>query len=382
MDLSPTMTASWTFSAEHSALREQSEQATLVSAGNPRTDNRGPGSISSGAPQPTVALPTVQWLTNTGIVGQADLAWRNSLFLTAGLRLERSDAYLSATNYSALPMLGVASVHDWDGGTLKLRVAYGKGIRAPRTANRVTVQGGLRALSSLTDLAPEEQTGVEAGFDLYVGDALGLHVTRFDQLASGLIQQVVVANSGSGSSGSSGRIALQYQNVGAIANRGWEISGSARSGALSFTSAVSFVDSHVQRLAAGYSGDLRRDDRILGVPAATVSASLGYTRSGWSATIGASRATDWIEYDRVGLAKAYANFDRRTVPLIGAELRGYWRDYGGNTHLRASFSRAIGSRVAFLLGGENLLDVQRGEPDNVTILPGRTITTGFRASFY
>ncbi len=392
LDLSPTVNASWTFSAEHSALREQSEQATTVTAGNPRTDNRGPGNATSPV-APSVTLPAVQWLTSTGVVGQADLAWKNALFVTAGLRFERSDAFLSATRYSTLPMLGVATVFDWNGTTLKLRAAYGKGIRAPRTANRVTVQGGLRALASLSDLAPEEQTGVEAGFDLYLGDALTLQVTRFDQLASGLIQQVVIANpssgsgsggSGSGGSGSngSGRIALQYQNVGAIANRGWEVAGTARNGALSLTTALSFVDSHVQRLAAGYSGDLRRNDRILGVPAATASATLAWTRPEWSASVGVSRATDWIEYDRVELAKAYANFDRRTVPLIGAELRGFWRDYDGNTHLRASFARSLGKRLSLIIGGENLLDMQRGEPDNVTILPGRTITTGLRASFY
>ena len=118
------------------------------------------------------------------------------------------------------------------------------------------------------------------------------------------------------------------------------------------------------------------------MPAATASATVAFTRPDWNASVGVSRATDWIEYDRVGLAKAYANFDRRTVPLIGAELRGFWRDYDGNTHLRASFSRQLGPRLSFLLGGENLLDQQRGEPDNVTILPGRTITTGFRASFH
>jgi iron complex outermembrane receptor protein len=33
------------------------------------------------------------------------------------------------------------------------------------------------------------------------------------------------------------------------------------------------------------------------------------------------------------------------------------------------------------LTGENLLNYQRGEPDTMTIVPGRTITLGVRARF-
>jgi len=31
--------------------------------------------------------------------------------------------------------------------------------------------------------------------------------------------------------------------------------------------------------------------------------------------------------------------------------------------------------------GDNLLGTQRGEPDNVTVVPGRTITAGLQAKF-
>jgi hypothetical protein len=34
-----------------------------------------------------------------------------------------------------------------------------------------------------------------------------------------------------------------------------------------------------------------------------------------------------------------------------------------------------------MVTAENLLDHQLGEPDNVTVLPGRTITGGLRAKF-
>jgi hypothetical protein len=37
--------------------------------------------------------------------------------------------------------------------------------------------------------------------------------------------------------------------------------------------------------------------------------------------------------------------------------------------------------MTFSVDGENLLDEQRGEPDNITVLPGRTVSAGLRLSF-
>jgi hypothetical protein len=34
-----------------------------------------------------------------------------------------------------------------------------------------------------------------------------------------------------------------------------------------------------------------------------------------------------------------------------------------------------------MLIGDNLLGVQQGEPDNATIVPGRTVTAGLKAKF-
>jgi iron complex outermembrane receptor protein len=136
----------------------------------------------------------------------------------------------------------------------------------------------------------------------------------------------------------------------------------------------------VQQLAARYTGDLREGDRMLGVPRVTTSADVRWNARRWSVTVGAARASDWIEYDRVELARAYANFDGDFVRLAGAELRGYWRKYDGVTRLRAGVTRELWASTTLTLTGENLLDVQRGEPDNVTIVPGRTVLLGLRAA--
>ena len=70
------------------------------------------------------------------------------------------------------------------------------------------------------------------------------------------------------------------------------------------------------------------------------------------------------------------------VPLpTGAGLRAYWREYEGVTRLRASLTRDLSRGLSVVATGENLLDAQRGEPDDVTVVPGRTLSLGARVRF-
>jgi len=378
--------ATLTFAAEHSAMRQQSPSIQL---GRRAMGHRAEGGAvrglayamapGMGQPMGSRLVTATDWFSDAGLTTQVDLAARDAWFLSAGLRVERNSGYVTEARAHMLPMIGGAWVHALDGATLKLRAAFGRGMRAPRTAARETLSGGLRAQAVVRDLDPEEQSGIEGGFDLIVGKAATVQVTRFDQRATGLIQQVVIPDSTlATASAMGGGLGLQYQNVGAIGNRGWEVQGTVRLRQLHGTLAYATVDSRVRSLAAGYTGDLRPGDRMLGVPARTVSATGAWTGARWSALVGVSRAFDWIEYDRLSLATAYVGFDRAAVPLYGADLRGYWRNYGGTTRLRASVSRQFGAGLSLTLAGENLLDAQRGEPDNATIVPGRTITTALR----
>jgi iron complex outermembrane receptor protein len=73
--------------------------------------------------------------------------------------------------------------------------------------------------------------------------------------------------------------------------------------------------------------------------------------------------------------------DTESMHFVGQELRSYWKRYPGVTHLRASASWFLSPGFALTLLGDNLLDRQTGEPDNITVLPGRTFSLGFRADF-
>jgi iron complex outermembrane receptor protein len=177
------------------------------------------------------------------------------------------------------------------------------------------------------------------------------------------------------------RTRFQLENVGEITNRGWEMQAGLRRGALGVSGTFSTVDSRVRTVAVGYLGDLRPGDRMLAVPAHTSSLSASWTQPRWTLALTATRAEDWVNYDRVALARDYTGADGAQHDVTGARLRSYWRDYSGQTHLRLSASRDVGHGLTLLMLGDNLLGGQVGEPDNLTIRQGRAISGGLRASF-
>jgi hypothetical protein len=351
--------------------------------------NLGPtGTLTTGA-LPATDLSTV-WRQTNGVVAQFDADWRERWYLTAGARLERSAGFTDRALLSVLPMAGTALLFDLPSATVKLRAAYGRGIRPPRA----TIGAGAITRAVVLPnaaLEAEQQAGTEVGLDLSAGRHATLQVTRFDQRASGLVQPVTLslpvpaAPPGLGTTAESDplrrRLAYQLQNVGAIHNRGWELAVALRGGPVSLQGTYSTVDSRVDAVRRGYTGDLRVGDRVLDVPARTWGATVRLEQGGWDLGLQATRVEDWIGYDRLAAVEAYASSRRPSVEFVGPALRQFWMRYAGVTRLGATVSRALRGNVSLQLRGENLLDVQTGEPDNATILPGRTLTLGVRARF-
>lgn len=357
-----------TVSAEHAVLREATTNAVLAR----------PGQLAGNS------MVTEVWRQTSGVVTQLDAAWNQSLFFTAGGRVERSAGFVSEPLVSLLPMLGVSHVRELAGTTLKLRGAYGKGIRPPRT----TVGGASLTRAQLIAnpaLEPEEQTGIEFGGDLFWGRRASLHVTRFDQVASGLVQPVAVLLPPPiprpEPQSAVRQIAYQMQNVGAIDNRGWELEATVRGGPFVLHGSLAVVDSRVRDVRRRYSGELRPGDRMLDVPANTMGLSARWLEGPWGATLQVTRVSDWIGYDRVAAAQLAVTPSNPVAPFLGAQLRELWVSYPGVTRVNATAQRTIARGITLQVSGENLLDRQTGEPDNITIVPGRMLSIGVRAQF-
>ncbi|MBI2073483.1 MAG: TonB-dependent receptor [Gemmatimonadetes bacterium] len=353
-----------TVALEPSALRQRTTQV-----------------VTQGVRMPSDTGEVVTWRGNTGLMGRINATLWHRLFLTAGGRIER-DQFAGAGRYATLPALGGAWVIERGPLTLKLRGAYGEGLRWPETPARDLLWQGMHTRARNVSLDPERQSGIEGGLDLMLGQVVMVQLTRFDQTASGLIQRVAVQlDTAAAPQPGAPRIAYEWQNVGEIDNQGWELEGSVRRGPLSLGGTFSQVDSRVRALAAGYGGDLQPGDRMLEVPERTVSARISWSAWRWSTSLTAYRAMNWINYDRLALAQAFAAGTRPTRDFIGTQLRSYWVEYPGVTHLRATASLSLLRDVRFTAIGDNLLNRQTGEPDNVTVLPGRTIALGVRAAF-
>ena len=116
-------------------------------------------------------------------------SFRESVFLSGGLRIERNTGLVTGVGEIAtLPMLGASAVRSFGIGTLKLRAAYGKGIRPPQTSSRAgTLMGACAQIFRLRN-----NQELKLGADFFIGSFASLHATRFDQRASGLIQPVSV----------------------------------------------------------------------------------------------------------------------------------------------------------------------------------------------
>ncbi|HEV7589370.1 MAG TPA: TonB-dependent receptor plug domain-containing protein [Longimicrobium sp.] len=365
-----------TLAVEHSVLRQETGVSQSSSAPQQQQPYTARHEVRVAGPEQTVT----EWRHDTGVMAQASGSWRNAFFGTAGVRLENSDGFAGGGGISTLPMLGAAWVQRLGGGTeLKLRTAFGRGIRPPRTPARDHMRWHDRWAATL--LGPETQSGIEVGAELYVGSSVSLQATRFDQRASGLIQDVAVRVDTFVQGGRQvWRVGYELQNVGAIDNRGWEMQGSYAAGPLSLSAALATVDSRVRRLATGYLGDLQPGDRVLGVPGRTASLTAEWEGGGWSGAVTASRAWDWINYDRLALASAFAD-TTGTRRVDGPALRRFWRAYDGATDLRATVSRQLRPGIWLVAKGENLLGTQTGEPDNLTIRAGRSLMLGARADF-
>jgi iron complex outermembrane recepter protein len=377
MSLGGTGTGTFTLGADAALLRDATTSAVTW-----RRDR-------SGGTRAAVIDESARWLSTVGLSAQAGVSLRETVFLTAGLRGEHNDGFTEASRFVVLPALGASVVKQVGDVTWKARLAYGGGVRPARNPMRETAWRGLGGSSVGIDLLPEKQVGLESGIDLYWRRNLSVQVTRFDQRASSLIQQVPTLDTSVPPDTSGGRIGYNrpppygytLDNLGAITNRGWEFAVRQSVGAFSLAGTLSLVQSTVDQVAPGYAGDLRVGDRVLAVPARTTGLMLTWTPRRWQVQLGGTQVADWINYDRLGLAATYLRGGIPSRELTGATLRSYWTQYGEVTRLRAAVAHDLTGSLTLRLIGDNLLDRQRGEPDNLTIVPGRTLSFGVAARF-
>jgi len=283
------------------------------------------------------------------------------------LRGERNSSFGPNVGTAWSPMLGVAHTQEIGGASaLKFRAAYGKGIRPPPpSARRGITTVNFRQIEN-NELRPEEQSGIEYGAEWYMGDRLSLSVTAYRQNADQLIQEVL----------SPPRLelkALQFQNVGRIANTGLELEGTGRFGFLRASATMAWTDSKVRRLSRTYTGDLRVGDQVPEVPSSSGQGWLSYDINAVRLTSGATFIGSWTGYDWLEYYSSAAG-----VSPLRAEFRNYWARYPALIKPFAMLEGRVARDAALFLRVDNILNKQLNERDNLQITPGRATTIGLK----
>lgn len=314
-----------------------------------------------------VALYTDR-VDNSGLFGQLKLDVQRALFLTAGIRREVNSNFGPEVGAAWSPMVGASFTRDVGFSTFKVRAAYGKGLRPPPSnARRAMLSLSFRQVENPV-LAPESQTGYEAGVEWYAGDRASLSLTSYHQTANGLVQQVILNRTRPNQPRS-----VQYQNVGRIENRGLEAEGVARLGAFRAGLSFALTDSRVRALSSTYSGDLAVGDRVPEVPSSSGLASLTWEHGPARVSLGASYIGPWTGYDWL----SFYGGEVGTVPQR-TSLRQYLVDYPALLKPYVALSQTIVHGLEWFARVDNLGNTQRNERDNLQITAGRTTTVGVR----
>lgn len=305
-------------------------------------------------------------LRSTGLFSQARLRIGPHLVVNAGARSEWSSS-VGAERGAAWASTAGASWNQAAGpATVRLRAAWGRGLRPPEPGMSRAMATATIEQAANPDLAPERQSGLEAGLDVYLGETAFARVTWYSQHARDLFQQVPIR----GGDQAATRV-YQFQNVGAIANHGVELEAGVRWRRWTAAGLLYLNRSEVRSLAPFYTGELRPGDELLEAPEGVGTLSLRYEAGRLRAEAGASWLGSWTGYDW----EAIAAVERGEVPRR-AELRDYWLRYPGvlrphvmaTVHLQREFSAFL--RV------DNPGNRSRYIRDNISPPLGRTTAIG------
>jgi TonB-linked SusC/RagA family outer membrane protein len=174
--------------------------------------------------------------TNIGGYAQEQLAWRDRLFLVAGMRVDNNSAFGENFKWVTYPKASLSYVISdepfWRWGstinTLRLRAAYGASGRQPSTFSALQTftpiqgPGGTNAVTAgglgNPDLEPERSVETELGFEGNFFNRLGLNFTYYKKDTKNEIVSQAIAPS-AGFSGS------RLINLGRVVNNGVELDG-------------------------------------------------------------------------------------------------------------------------------------------------------------
>lgn len=198
---------------------------------SPGATSTNSGSVRSGSESRSAGA-------QLGFFLDENIAWRERLFLTAGVRTDKSSAFGRSYERAYYPRVGVSWVLSEEGffprsslfTDLRLRAAWGKaGIQpgattALQTLSASSVVSGNQAIPTLrlsslgnADIRPEEVTETELGFELGLwNQRVNVEATYFNKISRDGIGSLPLPPS-------LGASTFQTVNISSVRNRGYEL---------------------------------------------------------------------------------------------------------------------------------------------------------------
>lgn len=192
------------------------------------------GEETSGGQASSVSAQQTRYLfRNDGIFFQEEIAFKEFLNFTAGVRFDRSTNNGDYRKFNVYPKANmswnISKMGNWENSTvndLKFRIAYGESSGFPTFGSRFTVLPGMSiggrpgSLIGITlgdaDIESERQTELEGGVDIsFLDGRLSFEATLYNKV----IKDLLVAANFPASSG----FTNHWVNAGSLRNRGLEL---------------------------------------------------------------------------------------------------------------------------------------------------------------
>ncbi len=358
--LAAGITGSLTVGVDHYSLAstEWSTSGALVAT----------GSITTDPTQPVSATRTI--INNTGYFTQGQLALRDALFLTGGVRAEQNTNFGDSLGTPVSPQVGLSYTHDLGGATVKFRGSWGRAIRPPRQGQK-EMQPGVGGQRANPLLAPERQRGWDTGLDAVFGSRGSLSVTYYNQTAEDLIALVVVPDAPV--------LTYQNQNVGRVKNSGVEVEGSVFAGPLQLRAQYGYAHSRIEDPGPASAGEFVAGDQILSTPTHTAGGSLTVTPI--TGTTIAAAVTYVGAYPGYDLAALFSCFAGTGPCRPGPGFRSYVSARPSFVKLNATVSQRVTHFVSGFVSVDNLTNNTAHEFTSFAAVMGRITTLGLHFQY-
>jgi outer membrane receptor protein involved in Fe transport len=325
------------------------------------------GSIQVPAGRSISATRTIT--NNTGYFTQAQLGFREVLFVTAGVRAEENTDFGDSLGTPLSPRIGLAHLQTLGRTTLKFRGSWGRAIRAPSPGRRLGFESATVIQLANPELGPERQHGWDAGIDAVFGRLGSLSITYYDQTADNLADAVVVQTTPVPTQ--------QFRNIGRVKNTGVEIEATAAFGAATLQGQYGYTRARIDRLSPTYDGDLRVGDQVLLRPKHTAGLSVTLAPSNRTAvSAGLVYVGSWTGYDDVAQFRCLGG----TGPCRPT-LRDYHMAYPALVKMNASVSQQLTPSLSGFASVDNLTNNDDHENTNLSPVMGRSTIIGLRLQY-